>query len=155
MIERVHLRLAVTAISLGFLGQPGSGAELAAVPTPVEPVTNVYHGVKVVDPYQWLEDASSPAVREWTRLENERTAAYIDRLPFREGLAQQLLQLRSEESARFSALSEKAGRLFALRFKPPAQQPVLIRLSSLEAPVLWKPVFDPNTFDTSGNTTID
>ena len=118
-------------------------------------MTNIYHGVVVVDDYQWLEDAKAPAVREWTRLENERTRAYFARLPYREGIAQQLAQLRGEESARYSDLQARKDRIFALRFKPPAQQPVLVRLSSLAPPALWQTVFDPNVFNASGTTAID
>jgi prolyl oligopeptidase len=124
-------------------------------PAPREPVTNTYHGVAVVDDYQWLENAQAPATKEWSRLENERTRAYFDQLPYRDGLAQQLLQLRSEESARFFGMRERKGRIFALRFKPPAQQPVLVRLSSLNPPALWKVVFDPNAYNTNGTTSID
>lgn len=131
------------------------GAALPSVPAAREPVATIYHGVTVVDDYQWLENAPAPAVREWTRLENERTRDYFARLPYREGLAQELWQLRGDESARYSGLSERKGRIFALRFKPPAQQPVLVRLSSLEPPALWRPVFDPNTYQTNGTTAID
>lgn len=155
MLLRFPVPLAAACVLLGLYRPLTFAADLPAVPTPAEPVTNVYHGVAVVDPYQWLEEATAPAVREWTRAQNARTAAYLDRLPYREGIAQQLLQMRSEESARFSALTERRGRVFALRFKPPAQQPVLVRLSSLQPPVLWKPVFDPNAFDPSGTTAID
>jgi prolyl oligopeptidase len=42
-----------------------------------------------------------------------------------------------------------------MRFKPPAQQPVLVRLSSLEPPALSRPVVDPNTLNTNGTTAID
>jgi prolyl oligopeptidase len=128
---------------------------LPSVPAPREPHTNVFFDVAVVDDYQWLEDASAPAVRVWTRMENERTRAYFAQLPFREGIAQQLAQLRGEESARYNDLQERKGRIFALRFKPPAQQPVLVRLSSLEAPALWRTVFDPNAYNTNGTTAID
>jgi prolyl oligopeptidase len=130
-------------------------ATLPSVPAPLQPVTNVYHGVAVVDDYQWLEDANAPAVREWTRRQNERTDAYFARLPYRDGIAQQLAQLRGEESARYFDLQERKGRIFALRFKPPAQQPVLVRLSSLAAPALWRTVFDPNAYNTKGTTAID
>jgi prolyl oligopeptidase len=133
----------------------GAAAPLPAVLAQAQPVTNTYHGVEVVENYQWLEQASAPEVREWTRQQNERTRTYLDRLPYREGIAQQLMQLRSEESARFFDLREEQGRLFALRFKPPAQQPVLVRLSSLSAPALWRPIFDPNAYDTNGTTAID
>ena len=128
---------------------------LPSVPAPREPHTNVFFEVAVVDDYQWLEDASAPAVRVWTRMENERTRAYFAQLPFRDGIAQQLAQLRGEESARYNDLQERKGRIFALRFKPPAQQPVLVRLSSLEAPALWRTVFDPNAYNTNGTTAID
>src|SRR5258708_2879176 len=102
-----------------------SASLLPSVPASRQPVTNTYHGMAVVDDYQWVEEAPAPAVGEWTRLENGRTRAYFSGLKYREGLAQQLTQIRSEESARYFGLVEKKGRLFAMRFKPPAQQPVL------------------------------
>jgi prolyl oligopeptidase len=131
------------------------GAPVPSLKTEQQPVTNAYHNVSVVDPYQWLEEAGTPAVKEWSAKQNERTGVYIGSLPFRDGIEQQLTQLRGEESARFYGLVERRGRIFAMRFKPPAQQPVLIRLSSLHAPALWKPVLDLNTFDTNGTTSID
>src|SRR5207244_4530654 len=57
--------------------------------------------------------------------------------------------------ARYFGLEERKGRIFALRFKPPAQQPVLIRLSSLYPPALSHNVFDPNSYNTNGTTAID
>jgi prolyl oligopeptidase len=135
--------------------QSNAGSGLPVVPAPLQLVTNTYHGTQVVEPYQWLEDAASPAVKDWTRAENERTRTYFGRLPYREEIARQLERLRGEESARYSGLDRKGGRLFAMRFKSPAQQPVLIRLDSLEEPVSWKPILDPNTLNTNGTTTID
>ena len=143
------------AFLLVFLPRLALAAALPSVPTVRQPVTNVYHGVAVVDDYQWLEEAGTPGVREWTRLQNEHTRAYFARLSYRDGIAQQLAQLRGEESARYSDLQERKGRIFALRFKPPAQQPVLVRLSALAAPALWRTVFDPNTYNTNGTTAID
>ena len=157
MIVRFRRSLSFTGRAVLLLWAPlaAMAAALPSVPTPIHPVTNTYHGVAVVDNYQWLEDAAAPAVQDWVRLQNERTHAYFERLPYREGIAQQLLQLRSDESARYGALQWKKGRYFALRFKPPAQQPVLIRLSSLEPPALWRPVFDPNRYNTNGTTAMD
>src|SRR5689334_8497489 len=46
---------------------------LAPAQTPVHPfATNEYHGVKVVDRYQWLENGADPAVQTWTRDQNAR-----------------------------------------------------------------------------------
>src|SRR4051812_14665389 len=102
---------------LSILPLAVSASSLPSVPAQRQPLTNSYHGVTVTDDYQWLEDAPAPQVREWTRLENERTRTYYSHLPYREGLAQQLMKLRSEESARYFGIEEKKGRIFALRFK--------------------------------------
>jgi prolyl oligopeptidase len=146
-----------TSFLAAVLASPFAGwtQSLPVVPTAQHPVTNVYHGAAVADNYQWLEDASTPEVREWMQKQNERTRIFFSRLPFREGIAQQLMQLRSEESARFYDLEERKGKIFAMRFKPPAQQPVLVRLSSLNPPALWRTVFDPNAYNTNGSTNID
>src|SRR2546423_3065418 len=87
-------------------------AALPTVPASRQPVTNTYHATSVVDDYQWLEQAGTPSVREWSRLQNERTRGYFAGLPYREGIAQQLLQLRSEESARIFSIEHKQGNIF-------------------------------------------
>jgi prolyl oligopeptidase len=130
-------------------------AALPEVPAPREPVTNRYHGTAVVDDYQWLENGAAPTVRAWTREQNARTRLYFEHLPYRTGLAQELTQLQDDVSARFSGLVQRKERWFALRFKPPQQQPVLVRLSSIFPPVLWRVIFDPNTYSTNGGVSID
>jgi prolyl oligopeptidase len=152
-------------MKLGFLALIGTtcllptaqvrAGDLPAAATERRPVASTYHGVTVVDDYRWLEEGGSASVREWSGAQNERTRAYFAALSYRDGIAQQLLQLRSDESAHFSGLKYRQGHIFALRFKPPAQQPVLIRLSSIEPPALWKVVFDPNAYNTNGTTSID
>jgi prolyl oligopeptidase len=149
---RILFYLGLTA---GLTLDWGFAADLPVVEAPRQPVNDVYHGTPVTDDYQWLENASSPAVREWTRKQNDCTRKYFDGLPYRDGIAQRLMQLRSQESARYSGLTEKKGRIFALRFKPPAQQPVLVSLSSLESADAPHTVFDPNLYDTNGTTAID
>ena len=125
------------------------------VPSASEPVTNVYHGVAVVDDYQWLEDGTNAAVREWTRQQNERTRAYFDGLDFRDGLAQELNELLADQSASYTVGDCRGGTIFATRSKPPAQQPVLVRLKSLQPPALRQVVFDPNAWNTNGTTAMD
>jgi len=33
----------------------------------VDPVTEIFHGVSVTDPYRWLEDQDSPRTRAWIK----------------------------------------------------------------------------------------
>src|SRR5262245_25257308 len=90
--------LIVAALSFPF---SFIAAELPDVPTPLHPATNAYQGTTVIDNYEWLEDPSSPPVRDWIGLENARTRTYFDSLPFRNGIAQQLQQINTEESAKY------------------------------------------------------
>lgn len=133
----------------------GSFGQLPLVPTPREPMTNSYHGVTVVDDYQWLEVGTNPAVRDWTRQQNARTRSYFEQLEFRDGLTQALGELIAEEPASYGVGEWRGGIIFATRNKPPAQQPVLVRLKTLQSPILSKVVFDPNAWNTNGTTAMD
>jgi prolyl oligopeptidase len=123
--------------------------------TPKKPVTDVYHGVKVVDDYRWLEDFHDPAVRTWADAENRYARAYLDALPERAGLYEQLKQLRSYPSPRYRALTYRGGLFFALKQQPPKEQPFLVTLESPDDPASERSVVDPNQLDAQGTTAID
>jgi prolyl oligopeptidase len=124
-------------------------------PTPKNPVTDEYQGIKVVDDYRWLEPASDPEVRQWSNQQNARTRAYLDRLPSRPAIVERLNQLYDNSSTSFSSLTYRGGTLFALEFQPPKPQPFLVVLSSPDDPGSARAVVDPNAIDSSGSTTID
>jgi prolyl oligopeptidase len=148
-------RNGVICLLMWVLNAAVAFGQLPVVDTPKEPVTNSYHGLTVVDDYQWLENGTNPAVRAWTRAQNERTRAYFDRLDFYAGLEQQLMELTADESASYGLEDCRGGIIFATRFKPPAQQPVLVRLKSVYPPALRQVVFDPNAWNTNGTTAMD
>jgi Prolyl oligopeptidase, N-terminal beta-propeller domain len=54
-------------------------------PARVDAVEDDYHGMRVRDPYRWLEDADAPDTRAWVDAENALTAALIG-TPSRERL---------------------------------------------------------------------
>src|SRR3712207_9454029 len=47
---------------------------------------DVYFGTQVPDPYRWLENDTSAATAEWVKAQNEVTAEYLSRIPFRDKL---------------------------------------------------------------------
>jgi prolyl oligopeptidase len=151
-----HSRAVIPVIvGLGLAAASAGPSPLPAIPAAREPVTNSYQGVAVVDDYQWLEDGTSPAVRDWSRRQNERTRAWFEQLEFHDGLEQELSELIADESASYGLAECRGGIIFATRFKPPAQQPVLVRLNSVFPPALRKVVFDPNAWNTNGTTAMD
>src|SRR3981081_4494021 len=70
--------------------------------TPRKPVTDEYQGVKVDDPYQWLEDDQIPDVKAWSDAQNQHTRAYLDQLPDRVGIEKQLTELYAKTSPSYS-----------------------------------------------------
>ena len=52
-----------------------------------------YHGVKVSDPYRWLEDDRSEETARWVKAENEVTFSYLDKIAYRAQVMKRLEQL--------------------------------------------------------------
>ena len=123
--------------------------------TPKKPVFNEYHGVKVEDDYQWLEKDADPAVKAWSAEQNTRTRAYLDKLPDRAAIAARLTKLYSKASPTYSSMVARPGRLFAMKFQPPKQQPMLVTLASADDLKSEKIILDPNQLDAKGTTAID
>ncbi|MDW8251374.1 MAG: prolyl oligopeptidase family serine peptidase [Myxococcales bacterium] len=58
-----------------------------------ETITEELHGIRVEDPYRWLEDEKSPEVRAWMDAQNTLTRTILDKLPEREAIAERLREL--------------------------------------------------------------
>lgn len=54
---------------------------------------DVYHGIKVPDPYRWLEDENSPETAAWVAAQNNVTFSYLEKIPFRGALRKRLSEL--------------------------------------------------------------
>lgn len=133
-----------------------AAADLPPAPdTPKRPVTDEYHGVKVVDDYRWLEDGANIEVRAWSDAQNARARAYLDGVAARAGIAERLKQLYTGQGVTFSGLFERGGVLFGMETAPPKAQPMLVTLGSMDGAGPAKVVVDPNAMDATGSTTID
>jgi prolyl oligopeptidase len=136
-----------------------SYSHAANPPTEKKPVTDEYHGVKVVDDYRWLENAADPAVKTWTDAQNRQTRAYLDALPQRAAIEKQLTSIRTQESPSYGWLVPRPGVFFALKFQPPKQQRLLVTLASnlvfTNQLNSEKVVLDPNELAPKGQVSID
>ena len=61
--------------------------------TKQQPVTDDYFGQKIVDPYRWLEDGSTPETQQWVAEQLAYTRSILDKLPGREKLHDRIEQL--------------------------------------------------------------
>ena len=134
-----------------------SNATLAesAPDTPKKTVATEYHGVTVEDPYQWLESDDDSQVKAWSDALNQQTRKYLDSLPNRAAIEKQLQDWYAKTSPNYYSLVSRPGILFAFKFQPPKQQPLLVTLASADDLKSERVVLDPNVLDTKGTTAID
>lgn len=122
---------------------------------PKKPVVDTYHGVRVTDDYQWLEQTDAPAVKAWVAAENRLTRQWLDAVPGRDALHAQVDKLMKSTSNTYYDLIERGGVIFALKFQPPKQQPLLVTLKSVDSLDGERVVLDPNTLSDKGTIAID
>jgi len=120
-----------------------------------KPSFNEYHGTKVEDDYQWLENDDDAAVKAWSDAENKLTRAYLDGLPTHSDVEKQLTEWYAKTSPSYSSIVARPGLLFAMKFQPPKQQPMLVTLASADDLKSEKVLVDPNKIDSKGTTAID
>ncbi|MBX9690220.1 MAG: prolyl oligopeptidase family serine peptidase [Candidatus Obscuribacterales bacterium] len=61
--------------------------------TRTESVEDTYHGVKVKDPYRWLENNESAETKNWIETENKLTFSYLESLPSKQEFKNRLSEL--------------------------------------------------------------
>ena len=83
----------------------------------IHEVTDTYFGMKIVDPYRWMEDAKSPETAAWMRGQADYTRAYLDRLPMRAQLLKRFEEL-SETGVRVSGVQRAGNFYFYYRVAP-------------------------------------
>jgi prolyl oligopeptidase len=105
-----------------------------------------YHGVKIADPYRWLEDDNSPATAAWVEAENKVTFPYLEAIPYRQKMIARVKRLN--DYAKYSSPSRKGPYYFYSKNDGLQNQSVLYIQKGLEgAPEV---LIDPNAW---GETT--
>src|ERR1700685_937642 len=74
------------------------------------PVTDEYHGVKVVDDYRWLEDGKSAETEKWLATENAHSLHYFQHAPAWNLVLQDIKNPREKQGAVWVNLDYRAGR---------------------------------------------
>ena len=132
-----------------------SAAPLKPPATKKIPVTDTYYDVRVVDDYRWLENASDPAVVKWVEQQNSYARLILDAIPGRAAIDKRLHELLTNRPPSYGSLISKGGKLFALKFQPPKEQPFLVTLNSINDKSSERVVFDPVAFSPDAHTSMD
>ena len=100
--------------------------------TPVEPVTDVWHGLAITDPYRWLEDSRSERTRQWIARQTQYARRFFDSIPERERIRKRVAELLSVDS--IESLCKVGHRYFFLKRTPQHDQPCICMRDGEAAP---------------------
>ncbi|QNI37544.1 prolyl oligopeptidase family serine peptidase [Edaphobacter albus] len=109
-----------------------------------------YFGVKVSDPYRWMEDLDSAEVKKWIDQENQLTRSILDRIPARETIHKRLLDLINFE--RYTPPVRRGTRYFYSYNSGLQNQNTIYWTEGLDGEP--NVLLDPNQMSTDGTVAI-
>jgi prolyl oligopeptidase len=144
LIRALLLSLFVT-VALATTGHPFSYPAATR-----DAVVTDYHGIKVPDPYRWMEDIDSPATRAWVEAEGKLAHDYLQAIPGREAIAERLRQIWNFE--RWSP-PEHHGRYWFYTHNDGLQNQSVIFVTTDPA-TAGHVLLDPNTLSKDGTVAL-
>jgi prolyl oligopeptidase len=119
---------------------------------------DIYHGVKVPDPYRWLEGdvRENKAVAEWVAEENKVTFAYLAGIPQRDKIKKRLTDLWNYEKISAPALvgPRDGGKSFYVFSKNDGLQNQFVYYTQKTLKSEPKLLIDPNTWSKDGTVSM-
>ncbi len=109
-----------------------------------------YHGVKVADPYRWLEDLDSAETKAWVEAQNKLSFDYLAAIPARNSLKDRITRLWNYE--KYGVPFKEGNRYFYYRNSGLQNQSVLYTVTGLDATP--KMILDPNTLSADGTVAV-
>ena len=97
---------------------------------PIEPLTEILHGIPVSDPYRWLEDQNSARTRGWLAAQNSYARSYLDAIPGRECIRKRVRELLDVET--YDSLQKVGTRYFFQKRQPGREQPCIFRRDGID-----------------------
>nr|WP_311455837.1 prolyl oligopeptidase family serine peptidase [uncultured Capnocytophaga sp.] len=112
-------------------------------------VEDDYFGIKVSDPYRWLEDDQSPETESWVKAQNEVTFGYLHSIPYRNQIKAQAEKLWNHEQ--LTAPFDIGEDTYYYKNNGLQDQDVLYRKNKEGKEEVF---LDPNTFASDGTTSL-
>ncbi len=111
---------------------------------------DTYFGVKVPDPYRWLENDTAKETQAWVEAENKVTQNYLQQIPFRKKIKKRLENLWNYP--KYDTPFKRGNRYFYFKNDGLQNQSVLYMLERLDGePTV---LLDPNTLSADGTAAL-
>jgi prolyl oligopeptidase len=130
--------------------RPPQTAKLSYPAARRDSTTDTYHGIRVPDPYRWLEDPNSPETLTWVEKQNKLTADFLAAVHIRDKIKTRLTRLI--DYPRYSAPYKQGGRYFYWKNEGLQNQSVLYIQKTLESPP--RVVINPNLLSPDGTIAL-
>ncbi|HWJ21415.1 MAG TPA: prolyl oligopeptidase family serine peptidase [Gemmatimonadaceae bacterium] len=140
----------VLAPALTAQQAPGAATAIQYPATRKGDQVDLYHGVRVADPYRWLEDTDAPETKAWVQAENAVTHAYLDAIPERAAIKARLTKLWNYP--KYTAPTKRGGKYFYSENSGLQNQSVLYVSDKPTGP--GRVLLDPNTLSTDGTVAL-
>jgi prolyl oligopeptidase len=109
-----------------------------------------YHGIRVADPYRWLEDDRSAETLAWVEAQNRITQTYLQQIPYRAEMQRRLQELYNYPKY---GIPRRSGRYYLWSKNDGLQnQSVLYVQEGLEG--TSRVLIDPNQLSTDGTVRL-
>jgi prolyl oligopeptidase len=125
-------------------------AQLKCPETKKTDVVDDYYGVKVADPYRWLEDDNSQETAAWVIEQNKVTDEYFSKIPFREALKNRFEKLYN--FPKYSAPFRAGNKYYFFKNDGLQNQSVMYVRDNLDGEA--KVFFDPNKLSEDGTVSL-
>ncbi|QOL26421.1 S9 family peptidase [Thalassotalea sp. LPB0316] len=112
-------------------------------------VVDEYFGVKVADPYRWLEDDMSDETAQWVKAQNATTYGYLSQIPYRDAIKSRLSTLLDYEKVGMPFIEGEYTYFY--KNDGLQNQYVLYRQKEGSEPEVF---LDPNAFSEDGTVSL-
>ncbi len=138
------------AMNLMACGEGVNDPYMVYPESPMADQVDEYHGVRVSDPYRWLEDADAPATQAWIAAQNAHTARYIGFLKQRPAFERRLRELLDYERV---GLPEREAGTYVYTYNPgDAEQDAIWVTTDPAEP--GRLLVDPQAFSADGTVSL-
>ena len=144
---RSFLIIKAVACAFFFAFIQSSPAQSTPSKARVDNVTDEYFGVRITDPYRWMEDLKAKETQDWMKAQANYTDAYLKKLPLRDALLKRIEEV-SNAGTVVGGIQRRGDRYFYGKLTPGEQdRKVYVRdgLSGAE-----RLLVDPNTYSKDG-----
>jgi prolyl oligopeptidase len=144
--------LALTALVAGCQSNTKQETAISYPQASTVDSADVFFGVKVPDPYRWLENDTAENTLAWVQAENKTTSEYMAKIPFRDTIRKELTTLFNYP--RMSDPEKHRDYYYFFRNTGLQNQDVLYRNKDLADSAHTELFLDPNAFSQGGAVTL-